>query len=255
VSHFIDRFRFLQLNNSTLKVTGTTNDESLIELIGDGFPNATFKGVALIATNNSTVTNQGGGLLEMEGVFTTTSTNPLVQITNSTVNYSSSTESELFIVEAPSSGGSTNITMSGPLVSIASTVTTDRDFFLIDTGAKLTSNTTDPFIKATDSTLTVGSGSTEFYFFEVESSGSPAPSGAQFTTTNTGTGALVQLSNTTLKQGGTNLTLFKATGTGINFRPIKGSQATFEVNGITANNPIGALFKDSTQNNLNKLSF
>jgi len=247
VSHFIDRFRFLQLNNSTLKVTGTTNDESLIELIGDGFPNATFKGVALIATNNSTVTNQGGGLLEMEGVFTTTSTNPLVQITNSTVNYSSSTESELFIVEAPSSGGSTNITMSGPLVSIASTVTTDQDFFLIDSGAKLTSNTTDPFIKATDSTLTVGSGGTEFHFFKVDSAGT------QFTTTSTA--PLAEFSNTTVKQGGTNLTFFKATGTGINFRPIKGSQATFEVNGITANNPIGALFKDSTQNNLNKLSF
>ncbi len=231
----------LRLNNSTLTITGTTNDETLLGLDGADFSGGIFPGVVLIAANNSTVTNQGGGILEMEGVLTTTSTNPLVQITNSTVNVSSSTPSELFIVEDPGSGGSTNITMSGPLASIASTVTTDQDFFLMDTGAKLTSNTTSPFIKATDATLTVGSGGTEFYFFEVESSGTPAPSGAQFTTTSSA--PLVEFSNTTLNQGGTNLVLFKATGTGTGFQPIKGTQPSFTVNSQTASNPIGALFK------------
>jgi len=142
----------LRIKNSTLHLTGTTPQQDLISIVGEELPGSIFDGVALIATNNSSMINDGGGLLDLMGVFTTTTTDPLVQILGSSVT---TKQDSLFDVFA-TAGGSTNITMAGPLASVGGTLTSETDLFLISGGAMLTSNTTSPFIDFNNATVNVG---------------------------------------------------------------------------------------------------
>jgi hypothetical protein len=142
----------LRLKNSTLHLTSNTPQEDLLSLESDDLVNSTFDGLALIATNNSTIINDGGGLLDLAGVFSTTSTEPLVQINGSSVTTKMDSLFDVFVHES----GSTNITMAGPLASVGGTLTSETDLFLITGGAMLTSNTTSPFIDFNNATLTVG---------------------------------------------------------------------------------------------------
>ncbi len=96
----------LKLSNSTLKLTGTDNNE-LIALNPDDF-GSTFKGVALVATDSSTLT-LADGLLTMDGTFESKSTSPLVQLTDSTVD-----DTANLIAVMP--GSTTDITLAGQLL-------------------------------------------------------------------------------------------------------------------------------------------
>src|SRR3990172_9187930 len=95
---------FFKLTNSTLKLTGTT-DDVMFGLDSDDV-GATFKGVGVIATD-STLT-LGDGFFDMHGTFSSTSTQPLLQLTNSTLENTST----LIAVEPDSV---TDVTLAGPL--------------------------------------------------------------------------------------------------------------------------------------------
>ena len=95
---------FFKLTNSTLKLTGTT-DDVMFGLDSDDV-GATFKGVGVIATD-STLT-LGDGFFDMHGTFSSTSTQPLLQLTNSTLENTST----LIAVEP---GSVTDVTLAGPL--------------------------------------------------------------------------------------------------------------------------------------------
>lgn len=211
------------LNSSTLSVTGTSNDDAIV-MLEEIDLGSTFAGLAMIATN-STITNKGGGLLEMEGVLTTTTTNPLVQLTGSTV----STFTKPFVEVEAEPSAPTNITMNGPLMSVASTVTSERDFFFIDGGSTLTSNTSNPFMQFSNATVTVGSATvSDTHFFRADA-GTVSLAGPLVNATDsnlsvsdfflevinggqltsTGTGALVQLNQSPLSpRVGTSLLQF-----------------------------------------------
>ena len=206
-----------RVDNSTLKITGTTNNEELIFINVEDISGGTFKGVGLIAKNSSTISNKGGGLLEIKGTsLTTTSTDALVQITGSTVE---TFTDAMFEIEPPPSG-STSVTMSGPLLSASatSTLTSERNFFEIRNSSSLTSNTTSAFIEFDTSTVNVGTTSADTHFFQFLSSSTATfkgpllsatgttlnvsrfffevVGGSQFT--NTGTSAVLQLTNSPL---------------------------------------------------------
>jgi len=205
-----------RVDNSTLKITGTTNGEELIFIDADDFSGGTFKGVGLIVTNSSTISNKGGGLVSIEGSLTTTSTNALVQITGSTVE----TFTDAMFEIIPPNSGSTSVTMTGPLLSASatSTLSSERNFFEIRDSSSLTSNTTSAFIEFNSSTVNVGATSADTHFFQFLSSSTATfkgpllsatdtmlnvskffvevVGGSQFT--NTGTSAVFQLTNSPL---------------------------------------------------------
>ncbi len=173
-----------QLDNSTLKLTGTTNGEELIFIEAADFSGGTFKGVGLIAKNSSTISNKGGGLLDIEGTsLTTTSTDALVQITGSTVE---TFTDAMFEIENPPSG-STSVTMSGPLLSASasSTLTSERNFFEIRNSSSLTSNTTSAFIEFDNATVNVGTTSADTHFYQSLSSATASFKGPLLSATDT----------------------------------------------------------------------
>ena len=105
---------FYRLNNSTLNVA-SPNNERLI-FLSPSDTGATFLGVGMIASNNSSVINQGGGLAGMEGIFNTTSSSPFLQVTGSSVTVNEE------LIGLDTDNGSTNVTMAGQLLkSINST--------------------------------------------------------------------------------------------------------------------------------------
>jgi len=176
---------FFKLDNSTLSVTGTTTFGESIAIIEASEVGPTFAGVAVIATNNSSVTNNDGGILGMNGVLNITTTNPLIQITGSSV----STVKQPF-VEIEPIVPTNNITMAGPLMSVGSTLTSAEDLFRISntsssTGSTLTSNTTSPFIEFNNATVTVGSGTViETHLFNALNSGAITLAGPAVKATN-----------------------------------------------------------------------
>jgi hypothetical protein len=210
----------MRLNNSTLKITGPittpTFPDSLAILDGDEV-GSTYAGLGLIATNNSIITNNVGGLLDFEGVLSTTSTDFLVQITGSTV---STFTKAMFEIEPPPSG-STSITMAGPLLSASasSTLTSERNFLEIRNNSSLTSTTSGSFIQLDNATVNVGSSSFDTHFLQASTSGTVSLAGplvsatdsslnvssvffevvdgSQFT--SAGTSPVVQLINSPLK--------------------------------------------------------
>ena len=149
----------VRVNNSTLHVTGISYPGELLSIDGDDLLGATFDGTALIATNNSSVINDGGGLLDLLGDFSTTSTQPLVQINNSSVTTKIDPLFNVFV----GSLGSTNINMAGPLASVGSTLTSEKNLFQITGGAVLTSTTTDPFLDFNNATVNVGPGTAQLF--------------------------------------------------------------------------------------------
>ena len=94
-----------KLTNSTLKLTGTT-DDVMFELDSDNV-GATFNGVGVIATD-STLT-LADGFFDMEGTFSSTSTQALLQLTDSTLENTST----LIAVEP---GSVTDVTLAGQLL-------------------------------------------------------------------------------------------------------------------------------------------
>ncbi len=149
------------LDNSTLHLTGISANDELISLDGEDLLSAVFDGTALIAKNNSVVINDGGGLLDMSGVFSTTTTNPLVEISSSSVSTKLDSMFDIHV----ESGGSTNITMAGPLASVGSTLNSKTNLFQISGGAFLSSSTSSPLFDFNNATINVG-GPTSGHMFE-----------------------------------------------------------------------------------------
>ncbi len=150
----------LKPENSTLHVTGTIPQEELISIDSNNLASSTFDGLALIASNNSAITNDGGGLLSLSGNFSTTSTEPLVQIDSSNVTTKIDPLFNVFVETL----GSTNINMVGPLASVGSTLSSEKDLFKISGGgAFLTSNTMSPFIYFDNATVNVGPGTAQLF--------------------------------------------------------------------------------------------
>jgi len=143
----------LRLKNSTLHLTANTPQSDLLTIDRKDLVGSSFDGVALIATNNSTIINDGGGLLDLAGVFSTTSTDPLVQINGSSVTTKQDSLFGVFVRES----GSTNITMAGPLLSdqASSFDVTNRFLNLVD-GSTLTSTSTDSLNEFSGSTVSTG---------------------------------------------------------------------------------------------------
>ncbi len=248
---------FFKLDNSTLSVTGTTTFGEPIAIIEESEVGSTFAGVAVIATNNSSVTNNDGGLLGMNGVLNITTTNPLIQITGSSV----STVKRPF-VEIEPIAPTNNITMAGPLMSVGSTLTSAEDLFRISNtstsaGSTLTSNTTSPFIDFNNATVTVGSDTvTETHLFRALNSGAITLAGPAVSATNstlnissffleaasggkitsTTTSPLVQLTNSPLAPLSTGfLEFLKLTDTGSQLN-VAGTVLSATNSNLTANN-------------------
>lgn len=157
------------------------------------------------------------------------------------------------------SGGT--LSLGGPLVSdTGSTFTIADNFLQVIDSSTLTSTTKSPLITLSGSTVNV-----EDDFVRIDDNAQVTLSGSLLSagsTLNIGTNVSKFADLLNIQKGGQLFTssdeqlvlinggthtikdrLFEATGTGTNFQPIKGSQASFIVNNITANNPIGALFK------------
>ncbi len=134
----------IRLSNSTLTLNEL--DESLAglgELTGGATP-----GVGLIATDNSTI-NVKGGVLDVVGGFNGTATEALLQLNNTTVNQTETTNA---LVDFDSKGVAN--TMTGPLAKISnSTINASGPVFRFRDGS-LTSNTTEPFIAVDPSNIT-----------------------------------------------------------------------------------------------------
>lgn len=97
---------WIKIANSSLKLTGT-DENVLIELDADEF-GSTFNGLALVATDSPQIILPDG-LMDMEGVYSSTSTQPLVQLTSSTLENTD----DLIAVEP---GSVTDITLAGQLL-------------------------------------------------------------------------------------------------------------------------------------------
>jgi YVTN family beta-propeller protein len=138
---------FARLTSSTLNVN-STEEHDLFGLGDDSTVLTTF-GVSVIASGTSTI-NLHGSLATFERL-TSNATDPMVQLTNTTVNQTSTTdEHALILVETLSS-----LTMAGPMAKIVnSTLNLSESLFYGEEGNTVYTGTSLPFIDVSGSTIT-----------------------------------------------------------------------------------------------------
>jgi len=218
-----------------------------------------LEGPVLKDTGSTFITNTDFAAVHGLASFIGSGPDPLFQLSNSSISIGPDGPNNFFRVDQFAFGGvdigPATVSLVGPLVSDSGSTFSIADRFLsVSDGSTFTSMTSSPLITLSGSTVNtagdfvrIDDSATVNLSGSLLSAGSTLDVGSDLLDVRDG-GQLVTSSADplVLLSGGTHTftsELIDIRGLSITDQPIKGTQPSFTVNGETASNPIGALFK------------